>query len=107
MLLLDTDLGFIGTSIMANVAVTKRANKIDRKRLRYLDCPSRPNWPLFLQPLREDVKSLLDQVVESWPIDSGFNHHDRGKLVSLISKEAVLASQSKVGGKEVRIHHPR
>lgn len=47
------------------------------------------------------------QDVESWPIDSGFKHHDRGKLVSLTSKEVVLASQSKVGGKEVRIHHPR
>ena len=47
------------------------------------------------------------QDVESWPIDSGSRHHDRGKLVSLSSKEAVLASQSKVGGKEVRIHHPR
>ena len=47
------------------------------------------------------------QDVESWPIDSGFNHHDRGKLVSLTSKEVVLASQSEVGGKDVRIHHPR
>ena len=47
------------------------------------------------------------QDVESWPIDSGFNHHDRGNLVSLTSKEVVLTSQSKVGGKEVRIHHPR
>ena len=47
------------------------------------------------------------QDVESWPIDSGSRHHDRGKLVSLTSKEVVLASQSKVGGKEVRIHHPR
>lgn len=47
------------------------------------------------------------QDIESWPIDSGFKHHDRGILVSLTSKEVVLASQSKVGGKEVRIHHPR
>lgn len=47
------------------------------------------------------------QDVESWPIDSGFRHHDRGTLVSLTSKEVVLAAQSKIGGKEVRIHHPR
>ena len=47
------------------------------------------------------------QDVESWPIDSGFNHHDRGRLVSLTSKEVVLASPTKVGGKEVRIHQPR
>ena len=47
------------------------------------------------------------QDIESWPIDSGFKNHDRGRLVSLTSKEVVLASQSKFGGKEVRIHHPR
>lgn len=47
------------------------------------------------------------QDVESWPSDTGFKHHDRGRLVSLTSKEVVLASQSKVGCKEVRIHHPR
>ena len=47
------------------------------------------------------------QDIESWPVDSGFRHHDRGQLVSLTDKEVVLASQSKVGGKEVRIHHPR
>ena len=47
------------------------------------------------------------QDVESWPIDSGFRHHDRGNLVSLTSKEVVLAAQTKIGGEEIRIHHPR
>ena len=47
------------------------------------------------------------QDIESWPVDSGFRHHDRGRLVSLTAKEVVLAAQSKVGGKEIRIHHPR
>lgn len=47
------------------------------------------------------------QDVESWPIDSGFKHHDRGQLVSLTSKEVVLEAQSKFGGRDVRIHHPR
>ena len=47
------------------------------------------------------------QDVESWPVDSGFRHHDRGRLVSLTAREVVLAAQSKIGGKEVRIHHPR
>ena len=47
------------------------------------------------------------QDVESWPVDSGFKHHDRGRLVSLTAKEVVLAAQSKIGGKEIRIHHPR
>ena len=47
------------------------------------------------------------QDIESWPIDTGSRHHDRGRLVSLTSEEVVLAAQSNVGGKEVRIHHPR
>ena len=47
------------------------------------------------------------QDVESWPVDSGFRHHDRGRLVSLTANEVVLAAQSKIGGKEIRIHHPR
>ena len=47
------------------------------------------------------------QDVESWPVDSGLKHHDRGRLVSLTAKEVVLAAQSKIGGKEIRIHHPR
>ena len=33
--------------------------------------------------------------------------HDRGRLVSLTAKEVVLVAQSKSGGKEIRIHHPR
>ena len=47
------------------------------------------------------------QDVESWPIDSGSRHHDRGRLISLTSEEVVLASQTKIGEREVRIHHPR
>ena len=47
------------------------------------------------------------QDVESWPIDSGSRHHDRGRLVSLTPQQVVLAVQSKVGDKEIRIHHPR
>lgn len=55
----------------------------------------------------DPLKLQKSQEIESWPIDSGFRHHDRGRLVTLTSKEVVLASQSKDGGKEVRIHHPR
>ncbi|MCJ1340007.1 hypothetical protein MMC09_005301 [Bachmanniomyces sp. S44760] len=47
------------------------------------------------------------QVVESWPLDSGFRHRDRGRLVALTAKEVVIAAQTRVGSKEVRIHHPR
>lgn len=47
------------------------------------------------------------QDVEIWPIDTGFKNRDRGRLVALTLKESVVAAQSKVGGKEIRIHHPR
>ncbi|KAL9120462.1 MAG: hypothetical protein Q9187_002982 [Circinaria calcarea] len=47
------------------------------------------------------------QEIEVWPLDSGFRHHDRGRLVALTSKEVVVASPTKIGGKEVRIHCPR
>ncbi|KAL8901721.1 MAG: hypothetical protein Q9192_000408 [Flavoplaca navasiana] len=47
------------------------------------------------------------QDVESWPIDSGFNHRDRGQLVALTRQEVVLKTQAKIGHKDVHIHHPR
>ncbi|KAL2353056.1 glutathione S-transferase [Cryomyces antarcticus] len=45
--------------------------------------------------------------VQVWPIDSGFNSKDQGRLVKLTLEEVALASQTKVGGKEVHIHMPR
>lgn len=45
--------------------------------------------------------------VQVWPIDSGFKHKDRGRLVSLTSKEVVIAKASKVGGTEIHIRTPR
>ncbi len=39
--------------------------------------------------------------VESWPVDSGWSHRDRGRLVGLTKEECVLQ------GEKVRIHHPR
>ena len=47
------------------------------------------------------------QDVEVWPTDTGFKHRDRGRLVALTMKESVVATQSDVGAKEIRIHHPR
>ncbi|KAL8987840.1 MAG: hypothetical protein Q9177_003003 [Variospora cf. flavescens] len=47
------------------------------------------------------------QDVESWPIDSGFNHRDRGQLFALTQQEVVLTTQAKVGHRDVHIHHPR
>ena len=44
--------------------------------------------------------------MEVWPIETGFNHHNKGRLVALTSREVVIETQSRVG-KEVRIHFPR
>ena len=46
------------------------------------------------------------QLVEVWPIDSGFNHKDRGPLVSLSGGEIVIESKTQEG-KVVRVHTPR
>jgi len=46
------------------------------------------------------------ETVEVWPIDSGFNHKDRGALVSLTGAEIVIQSKT-VDGQTVRIHTPR
>jgi hypothetical protein len=45
--------------------------------------------------------------VEVYPIDSGFTHHDHGRLLTLTPNEVVVEAQSQVGGKEIRIHAPR
>lgn len=46
-------------------------------------------------------------IVEVWPIDSGFNHRDKGKLVSLTKDEVALEVSTSAGGSGVRIHAPR
>ena len=46
------------------------------------------------------------QEVEVWPVDSGFNHRDRGLLVALSTKEIVIESKTKAG-ETVRVHAPR
>ena len=47
------------------------------------------------------------QEVEIWPTDSGVNHRDQGKLVSLNVNEVVISKWTKEGGEEVRVHFPR
>ncbi|KAL9006031.1 MAG: hypothetical protein Q9188_001209 [Gyalolechia gomerana] len=47
------------------------------------------------------------QDVESWPIDSGFTHRDRGQLVALTRQEVILKTQAKLGHRDIHIHHPR
>ena len=45
--------------------------------------------------------------MEIWPIDSGFSHKDRGKLVGLSLRECVISVKSQDSGKEVLVHFPR
>ena len=42
-----------------------------------------------------------------YPVDTGYNSKDSGKLVGLGAHEAVVSAKSNEGGKEVRIHYPR
>jgi hypothetical protein len=46
------------------------------------------------------------QEVEVWPIDSGFSHKDKGKLVALSTDEIVIESKMQ-DGQTVRVHTPR
>ena len=45
--------------------------------------------------------------VEVYPTDSGFTHHDHGRLVTLTPKGVTVVSRSRVGSRDVRIHAPR
>ena len=46
------------------------------------------------------------QEVTVWPIDTGFNNKDHGKLVALSLSEIVIESSTQEG-KIVRVHMPR
>ncbi len=47
------------------------------------------------------------QEIEVWPIDSGVNHRDQGKLVGLNVREVVGGKKTNEVGEEVRVHFPR
>lgn len=47
------------------------------------------------------------QGVEMFPIDTGYNQRDTGKLVGLSASEAVVSTKSQQGSKEMRVHYPR
>jgi len=47
------------------------------------------------------------ELVEMWPIDSGFTHRDRGILVTLTPNEMVVAKRTKIGDREIYVHMPR
>ena len=46
------------------------------------------------------------QEVEVWPVDTGFNHKDKGPLVALSGAEIVIESKTR-DGHTVRVHTPR
>lgn len=60
--------------------------------------------------LKVDEKDPLGfkegEEVEVWPIESGFTHRDRGRLVGLTKEEIVVAKKLE-SGSEIRIHAPR
>jgi len=49
---------------------------------------------------------LAGDVVDLFPIDSGFNNKDRGKLLSLTPSEVVISKTMK-SGEEIRVHAQR
>ena len=56
---------------------------------------------------RDPLKLKKGQMVEVWPIESGFSHHDKGELISLGMKEVVMSSKPNVGQGQLRLHFPR
>lgn len=56
---------------------------------------------------RDPLKLKKGQTVEIWPVESGFNHHDKGELLSITVNEVVIASKPQQGDGLLRIHYPR
>ena len=56
---------------------------------------------------KDPLRLKKGKEVELWPTDTGFKHRDRGRLLSLMKDEVVIAAKTKIGEKEVRIHAPR
>jgi len=56
---------------------------------------------------RDPLGLKRGETVQVWPIDTGFNHKDRGRLVKLTKDEVVIAVASQTAGKEVYLHAPR
>lgn len=58
--------------------------------------------------VKDPVALKEGDEVEVWPIDTGFNHKDRGRLVGLDKEEVVIAVKTKKDpSKEIRVHAPR
>jgi glutathione S-transferase len=54
--------------------------------------------------LVDPLKLQKGQMVEMWPTDSGMNHHDKGKLVSIGANEVCVESEVPGGKGFLRIH---
>jgi hypothetical protein len=62
------------------------------------------------EDLRVDSDPLglkKNEVVSMWPIDTGYDRKDAGKLIKFTANEVAVATKVEQGGKEVRIHYPR
>lgn len=56
----------------------------------------------------DDLSGLkAGQRVVMKPVDTGYSHVDKGKLIGLTGREAVISTVSRQGEKEVHIHYPR
>jgi hypothetical protein len=66
--------------------------------------------PFKDEDLRVDSDPMAlkkNEVVIMWPIDTGYDRKDTGKLMKLTADEVAVATKSEQGGKEVRTHYPR
>lgn len=56
---------------------------------------------------KDPYRLTKGQLVEIWPLDTGFNHRDRGELVGLNEEEIVLQVRTKHGDDTILLHFPR
>lgn len=65
----------------------------------------------FEKDLKVDSTDPLElsegQLIEVWPIDSGQNHHDKGKIVAIGVHEVVIESEVPGGKGHLHLHFPR
>lgn len=73
----------------------------------HVTAASYPEPESVLQVDESDPTGLKrGDLVESWPVDSGMRHRDRGRLIGLGKGECVLRIEREGGG-EGRVVHPR
>lgn len=65
--------------------------------------------PLTASPMvqADPIGMKEGEDVIMYPIDTGYNSKDSGKLVGLTAHEAVVSTKDKSGEHEIRIHYPR